>query len=132
MRWKHNFFFLESEVEIEDEAVRTKDKNVETESEANWTEDGTVEDWMDDDLREFEAVGKRLVIEALCWHKDAAKSIRAVYTGTSRTTNWREKKEKKSLENDAKGMKTLDTYFGSTEASTSMSISKSSQPPQVL
>jgi hypothetical protein len=87
---------------------------------------------MDDDLREFEAVGKRLITEALCWHKDAVKSIRAVYTGTSRTTNWREKKEKKSLENNAKGMKTLDTYFKSTEASTSIFISKSSRPLQVL
>ena len=87
---------------------------------------------MDDDLREFEAMGKRLITEALCWHKDAVKSIRAVYTGTSRTTNWREKKEKKSLENDAKGMKTLNIYFGSTEVSINMFISKSSRPSQVL
>ena len=114
---------------MEDEAVRTKDKNVETEGEANWTEDRTVENWIDDDLREFEAVEKRLVTKTLCWHKDAVKSIRAVYTKTSRTINWKEKKEKKSLENDAKGMKMLDTYFGSTEVLTSMSISKSSRPP---
>ena len=29
------FFFLESEVETKDEAIRTKDKNVETEGKAN-------------------------------------------------------------------------------------------------
>ena len=28
---------------MKNEAIRTKDKNVETEGEANWTEDGTVE-----------------------------------------------------------------------------------------
>jgi hypothetical protein len=90
--------WMENEIGIEDE---------------DWAE----EDWAEEDLMEFEKVGKRLITEALRWHKNASKGIRAAYTGTSRSTAWRQKKEKESLENDAKGMKTLETFFGSTETS---------------
>ncbi|CAB4376063.1 unnamed protein product [Rhizophagus irregularis] len=56
------------------------------------------------------------------WHDDAAKSIRAVYTGNSRTTAWRKKNEKKRLNDDAKRMKTLDNFFKNTEIRSSKTL----------
>ncbi|CAG8741922.1 7828_t:CDS:1, partial [Racocetra persica] len=44
------------------------------------------EEWTEDELVEFEGVGTRLLSEILRWHKDAARNLRIVYTGTSRTT----------------------------------------------
>jgi len=79
------------------------------------TESETDNYWTEKNLQEFEETGNRLINEVLHWHKDAANSIRAVYTGTSRTTTWRHKNKKKELENDAKGMKTLNTFFENTE-----------------
>ena len=58
---------------------------------------------------------ERLTTEVLQWHNGAAKSIRAVYTGNSRTTVWRKKNKKKRLSDDAKGMKTLDNFLKNTE-----------------
>ncbi len=66
---------------------------------------------------EFEKVRKRLITEALRWHKNTNKGIRAAYTKTSKSTAWRQKKEKESLENDAKRIKTFETFFENTETS---------------
>ncbi|PKK55996.1 hypothetical protein RhiirC2_800984 [Rhizophagus irregularis] len=95
---------------------------MEGEAVENWVtatiNDETVENWTEENLKEFEEVGMRLTTEVLCWHDDAAKSIRAVYTGNSRTTAWRKKNEKKRLSDDAKRMKTLDNFFKNTEIRT--------------
>ncbi len=96
-----------------------------------WTEGGIVEinnDWTKEDLQEFEKVGKKLITEVLYWHEKATDSIRAAYNGTSRTTTWRNKKKKEKLACDAKGMRTLDTLFKSTEKSTSMPLPQSLNP----
>src|SRR6266540_5651505 len=90
-------------------------------------EEESVNYWTEEELKEFEEVGNRLITEALRWHENAANNIRAAYTEDSRTTIWRNKNKKKELEHDAKGMKTLDTFFKSTEASTSVFSSQSSQ-----
>jgi hypothetical protein len=76
-------------------------------------------------LKEFEKVGKKLITEVLCWHEKATSSIRAAYNGTSRSTAWRNKRKKEELARDAKGMRTLDTLFRSTEKSTSMPLPRS-------
>ncbi|CAG8742302.1 301_t:CDS:2, partial [Rhizophagus irregularis] len=75
-----------------------------------WLDDEII-GWTGEELKKFDKVGKRLITEALHWHKDADHNIRAVYTGNSRTTVWRKGKEKQKLENETKGMKTLDTFF---------------------
>lgn len=62
------------------------------------------EEW---DLREFEEVEKRF----LSWHNGAGSNLRTVYTGTSRTTLWRQDKEKKKHEEHVKEMKTIDMFF---------------------
>jgi hypothetical protein len=88
-------------------------------------------------LKEFEEVKERLTIEALHWHDGVAKSIRSVYTGNSRTTAWR-KEKKKRLNDDAKGMKTLDNFFKnieirSSETSHSLQSSPSLSPfPEII
>src|SRR4051794_5080709 len=87
---------------------------IEGEAVGDLTEGEAVGNWTEENLKEFEEVGKRLITEALHWHDGAANSIRAVYTGNSRTTMWRKEKEKKKLNDDAKEMKTLDKFF-STE-----------------
>ncbi|CAB5357698.1 unnamed protein product [Rhizophagus irregularis] len=56
-----------------------------------------------------------IVTEEIEAHEGADHNIRAVYTGNSRTTVWRKGKEKQKLENETKGMKTLDTFFKSSE-----------------
>ncbi len=88
--------------------------------------------WTEEELKEFEEAGNRLITEALCWHENVANNIRAAYTEDSRTTIWRNKNKKKELEHDAKGMKTLDTFFKSTEASTSIFSSRSLQSSQLF
>ncbi|KAF0490781.1 zinc finger protein [Gigaspora margarita] len=90
-----------------------KPQNVTTiESQEGWTEDEPIEfRWTEDELIEFERVGKRLINEILKWYKDAAKNLRPVYTGNSRTTAWRQKKEKKVNEENAKGINKLETFF---------------------
>ncbi|PKK63535.1 hypothetical protein RhiirC2_788765 [Rhizophagus irregularis] len=51
------------------------------------TECEAVENWTEENLKEFEEVGNRFITKALYWHDGAANSIRAVYdTGKSRTT----------------------------------------------
>lgn len=93
-------------------------------------EEELVNYWTEEDLKEFEAAGNRLITEALHWHENAKNSIRAAYTKDSRTTMWRNKNKKKELEHDAKGMKTLDTFFKS-KASISVFSSQSSQLSQL-
>ena len=51
-------------------------------------------EWEEEELREFEVVGKRFINEALLWRKEAASGLRTVYTGTLRSTKWRQKKGK--------------------------------------
>src|SRR6266542_4412651 len=63
--------WMENEIRIEDE---------------DWAE----EDWAKEDLIEFEKMEKRLITEALHWHKNANKGIRAAYTRTSRSIAWRQ------------------------------------------
>ena len=67
----------------------------------------TQEEWMEEDLREFEEVGERF----LRWHKDAGSNLRSIYTGASRTTIWRQDKEKKKHEEHVKEMKMIDMFF---------------------
>ncbi|CAB4473944.1 unnamed protein product [Rhizophagus irregularis] len=86
-----------------------------------WLDDEII-DWTGEELKEFDKVGKRLITKALHWHE-------AVYTGNSRTTVWRKGKEKQKLENETKGMKTLDTFFKSSETLYSPRSSQSRSSP---
>ncbi len=49
-------------------------------------EEESVNYWTEEELKEFEEVGNRLITEALRWHENAANNIRAAYTEDSRTT----------------------------------------------
>ena len=129
---KKGCYISKNQAETEIEAVEGE-KWMDNENIDKWTEGGIVEDqiedeinndWTKEDLKEFEKVGEKLITEVLCWHEKATNSIRAAYNGTSRTTIWRNKK-KEELARDAKGMRTLDTLFRSTEKSTSMPLSQS-------
>jgi len=51
---------------------------------------------MEENLKKFKDVGKKLVTETLYWHEDANHSIRAIYTGNLRITIWKKEKKKKS------------------------------------
>ncbi|CAB4395572.1 unnamed protein product [Rhizophagus irregularis] len=93
-----------------------------------WLDDEII-GWTGEELKEFDKVGKRLIIETLHWHEDVDHNIRAVYTGNSRTTVWRKGKEKQKLENETKGMKTLDTFFKSSETLYSPRSSQSQSSP---
>src|SRR6266542_1007380 len=114
------------EIVESEEADKTVDKAVRMEVET--VEEGEAVDyWTEEDLREFEKAESRLITEALHWHEDATSSIRAAYIKASRTTIWKHKNKKKELEYDAMGMKQIDAFFRSTEASTSMFSLQSSQ-----
>ncbi|KAF0476744.1 zinc finger protein [Gigaspora margarita] len=93
--------------------IFTEPQNVTTiESQEGWTEDEPIEfGWTEDELIEFEGVEKRLINEILKWHKDAAKNLRLVYTGNSRTIVWRQKKKKKSMKKTQKESKNLKHFF---------------------
>jgi hypothetical protein len=93
-----------------------------------WPDDGII-GWTGEELKEFDKVGKRLITEALHWYEGADHNIRAVYTGNSRTTVWRKGKEKQKLESETKGMKTLDTFFKSSETLYSPRSSQSRSSP---
>ncbi len=41
---------------------------------------------MKENLKKFKKVKKKIITEALYWHKNAIKSIRVIYTKTSRNT----------------------------------------------
>ncbi|GBC04219.1 hypothetical protein RclHR1_05580004 [Rhizophagus clarus] len=79
------------------------------------TEGKAIKDWIKENLKEFKEVGNRLITEVLHWHDDVANSIRAVYTGNSRTMLWRKNKERKKLNDDTKRMTRLDTFFKSAK-----------------
>src|SRR6266487_6032330 len=68
-------------------------------------------EWAEEELIEFEKVGKRLLNEVLRWNEKSVSSLRMVYTGTSRTTKWRQRKEEQKREKHTKEMKKLDTFF---------------------
>ena len=122
---KKGRFVSKNQAEAETEAAVERGEH---EIDKNWIEDEDINDWTNEDLREFEEAGKRLVTEVLRWHKDAKNHIRAAYNGNSRTTVWRNKKKKEELMHDAMGMKTLDALFKNTTASTSIPLPQSSQP----
>ncbi|CAB5365859.1 unnamed protein product [Rhizophagus irregularis] len=112
---KKGCYISKNQAETELEAV---EERKESEINENWIEDiedETINDWAEEDLEEFQKVGKKLITEVLCWHENATSSIRAAYNGTSRTTTWRNKKKKEELAHDAMGMRTLDTLFGNTK-----------------
>ena len=126
---KKGRFISKSQAETEIEAIENE-VIIEGEEGKESEEDENINYWTEEDLNEFEKVGKRLITEVLQWHENAAKGIRAAYNGTSRTTTWRKKRKKEELEYDAKGMRTLDTLFRSTETSTSKSLPESMQSLQ--
>ncbi len=73
------------EIVESEEADKTVDKAVRMEVET--VEEGEAVDyWTEENLREFEEAGSRLITKALHWHEDAISSIRAAYTKASRTT----------------------------------------------
>ncbi|RIA80436.1 hypothetical protein C1645_838708 [Glomus cerebriforme] len=91
-------------------------KEIEAVEDEKYMENDIIEEWTErEELKEFDEVGKRLIIETLHWHKGANHHIKAVYTGNLRITVWRKEKEKQKLENEIKGMKTLDAFFKSSE-----------------
>ncbi|GES86593.1 hypothetical protein RCL_jg18699.t1 [Rhizophagus clarus] len=92
----------------------------ESEIDENWIECENIDDWTNKDLNKFEKIGRKLITEVLCWHKNTTSSIRATYNGTSRTTVWRNKKKKEELAYDIKRMRTLDTLFKGTKVLTSI------------
>ena len=87
--------------------------------------DDFVDDWTEDDLKEFKDVEKKLITETLHWHEDANHSIRAVYIGNSRIITWRKEKKKEKLKENAKEMRTIDTFFRNSEQSSSSQSSSS-------
>ncbi|RGB22007.1 hypothetical protein C1646_776834 [Rhizophagus diaphanus] len=109
----------ESEKWIENDIIKER---MEGEAVEDWVDDETVKNWTEENLKEFEEVGERLTTKVLRWHDGAAKSIRVVYAGNSRTTVWRKKNEKKRLSDDAKGMKTLDNFFKNTKIRSSETL----------
>ena len=98
-----------------EEAVEklTENENLEDIISDNEIGNDTVEDWSEEDFKAFEEIGKRFINEALYWHKDITSSIRAIYTGDLRIMLWRNEKKKAELEEHAKGIKKIDTFFKS-------------------
>jgi len=91
----------------------TENENLEDIISDNEIGNDTVEDWSEEDFKAFEEIGKRFINEALYWHKDITSSIRAIYTGDLRIMLWRNEKKKAELEEHAKGIKKIDTFFKS-------------------
>jgi len=98
---------------IEDKVIEefAKDKTIEELKDNEIIKDKAIEDWAEEDFQAFKKIGEKLITETLHWHKNATSSIRATYTENSRTTQWRQKKEKTELEEHAKGIKRIDTFF---------------------
>uniref|UniRef100_U9UMZ8 Uncharacterized protein n=1 Tax=Rhizophagus irregularis (strain DAOM 181602 / DAOM 197198 / MUCL 43194) TaxID=747089 RepID=U9UMZ8_RHIID len=105
-RKKGRYISRETEIEAVEGEKWMDNKNIN-----KWAEGEIVEDQIEDeinndwtkDLKEFEKVEKKLITEVLCWHEKA-------------TTR------------DAKGMRTLDTLFRSTEKSINMPLPQSLKP----
>ena len=123
---KSDITIIEEEIEqkkaVEEDLI-VKDKNAEEwmEGEINWMEDEINEEWVEGELKEFEEVGKKLIDEVLSWDKKATSKIRAVYTGDSRTSQWRQKKKTIELEEHTKGIKKINTFFQPISENVSMS-----------
>src|SRR6266498_4034874 len=123
---KSDITIIEEEIEqkkaVEEDLI-VKDKNAEEwmEGEINWMEDEINEEWVEGELKEFEEVGKKLINEVLSWDKKATSKIRAVYTGDSRTSQWRQKKKTIELEEHTKGIKKINTFFQPISENVSMS-----------
>ena len=96
------------------------------ESESDWMENEVNEEWTEGELREFEGIEQKLINETLCWKKEAVNKIRAVYPENSRTTKWRQKQSNIKLEEHAKGIKKIDTFFQPVSESIGMSNKSSS------
>lgn len=63
------------------------------------TECEAVENWTEENLKEFEEVGNRFITEALHWHDGAANSIRAVLASIYwKVKNYNVEKEKREKE----------------------------------
>ncbi|PKY36270.1 hypothetical protein RhiirB3_458496 [Rhizophagus irregularis] len=131
LRKKGCYISRETEIETVEGEKWMDNKNIN-----KWAEGEIVEDQIEDeinndltkDLKEFEKVEKKLITEVLCWHEKATSSIRTAYNKTLRTTIWRNTKKKEELACDAKGMRTLDTLFRSTEKSINMPLPQSLKP----
>ncbi|CAG8716584.1 uncharacterized protein OCT59_022890 [Rhizophagus irregularis] len=131
LRKKGCYISRETEIETVEGEKWMDNKNIN-----KWAEGEIVEDQIEDeinndltkDLKEFEKVEKKLITEVLCWHEKATSSIRTAYNKTLRTTIWRNTKKKEELARDAKGMRTLDTLFRSTEKSINMPLPQSLKP----
>ena len=85
------------------------------------SDNDTVEDWSEKDFKAFKEIGKRFINEALHWHKDTTSSIRIIYTGDSRITLQKNEKKKAELEEHAKGIKKINTFFKLTSRSIRLS-----------
>ncbi|CAG8841887.1 19074_t:CDS:1, partial [Racocetra persica] len=90
------------------------------------------EKWTEDELVEFERVGTRLLSEILRCHKNTARNLRIVYTGTSRTTTWRQKKKYINDKENTKGIKKLETFFQPSSLTTSQLICQESYTSESL
>ena len=78
---------------ITEEIETVKNKNqLENEIDDKQLEDKTI-DQTKEKLKEFDKVEKKHISEVLHQHKDAACSIKVVYTGNSKTTIWRKVKK---------------------------------------
>ena len=98
---------------IEDKVIEefAEDKTIEELKDDKIIEDKAIEDWAEEDFQAFKKIGEKLITETLHWHKDAISSIRAIYIENLRITQWRQKKEKTELEEHAKRIKRIDTFF---------------------
>src|SRR5215469_13511362 len=78
----HEQVIIEETMAGETETVEESEKKMENNIIEEWigggdlTEDETVEDWAEENLKKFEKVEKKLITEALHWHDNAANSIR--------------------------------------------------------
>src|ERR1043165_7176628 len=84
------------------------------------------EKWMEGELREFKGIEQKLINETLCWKKETVNKIRAVYPRNSKMTKWRQKQTNIKLEEYAKGIKKIDTFFQPVSESIGMSNKSSS------
>uniref|UniRef100_U9TKP9 Uncharacterized protein n=1 Tax=Rhizophagus irregularis (strain DAOM 181602 / DAOM 197198 / MUCL 43194) TaxID=747089 RepID=U9TKP9_RHIID len=82
---KKGCYISKDQAETELKAVEKRTEKV--------IKDEIINDWAEENLKEFQKVEKKLITEILCWHENAM-SIRIAYNGTSKTTTWKNKKKK--------------------------------------
>ncbi|PKK62021.1 hypothetical protein RhiirC2_790992 [Rhizophagus irregularis] len=109
----------------------TTTKEIEAVENEKWMENNIIEEWIEsEEWLDDEIIGwTGEELKEFDKHEGADHNIRAVYTGNLRTTVWRKGKEKQKLENETKGMKTLDTFFKSSEILYSPRSSQSRSSP---